>query len=142
MTAKDQLFRGLTLVHRTLFTTSKGRFGGHASGMPVVLLTTTGRTTGSPRQTMLTSPLLLGEKVMLVASYGGDDREPSWCQNLRKTPVVEITMEGETRSMRAHIADPAERAELWPQITSAHANYAGYQRKTDREIPVVVLEPV
>ena len=91
---------------------------------------------------MLTSPLVLGDKVMLVASYGGDDREPSWCQNLRRPPQVEITMEGKTRAMRAHIADAAERAELWPQITSAHANYAGYQRKTDREIPVVVLEPV
>jgi deazaflavin-dependent oxidoreductase (nitroreductase family) len=141
MTTKDQMFRGLTVVHRTLFTASKGRVGGHASGMPVVLLTTTGRTSGKPRQTMLTSPLVLGEKVMLVASYGGDDREPSWCQNLRKTPEVEISMEGSTRTMVAHVADAAERAELWPQITSAHANYAGYQRKTDREIPVVVLEP-
>jgi deazaflavin-dependent oxidoreductase (nitroreductase family) len=142
MTTKDQLFRGLTVVHRTLFTTSNGRIAGRASGMPVVLLTTTGRTSGKPRQTMLTSPLVLGEKVMLVASYGGDDREPSWCQNLRKTPDVEVTMSGSTRRMRSHIADAAERAELWPQITSAHANYAGYQRKTDREIPVVVLEPL
>jgi deazaflavin-dependent oxidoreductase (nitroreductase family) len=141
MTAKDQVFRGLTVVHRSIFNASKGRVGGKASGMPVVLLTTTGRTTGKPRQTMLTSPLVLGEKVMLVASYGGDDREPSWCQNLRKTPVVEITMSGATRTMNAHIANADERAELWPQITSAHANYAGYQRKTDREIPVVVLEP-
>jgi deazaflavin-dependent oxidoreductase (nitroreductase family) len=142
MTAKDQLFRGFTVVHRAIFTTSKGRVGGHASGMPVVLLTTTGRNSGKPRQTMLTAPLVIGAKVMLVASYGGDDREPSWCQNLRKTPEVEITMEGATRPMLAHIADPAERAALWPQITSEHANYAGYQRKTDREIPVVVLEPV
>jgi deazaflavin-dependent oxidoreductase (nitroreductase family) len=142
MTSKDTLFRGLAVVHRTIFTASSGRVGGHASGMPVVLLTTTGRTSGQPRQTMLTSPLVIGEKVMLVASYGGDDREPSWCQNLRKTPAVSITMEGVTRAMRAHVADADERAELWPQITSAHANYAGYQRKTDREIPVVVLEPV
>lgn len=142
MTTKDQLFRGLTVVHRTIFNASKGRVAGRASGMPVVLLTTTGRTSGKPRQTMLTSPLVLGEKVMLVASYGGDDREPSWCQNVRKTPEVEITMQGTTRTMRSHIADAGERAELWPQITSAHKNYAGYQRKTDREIPIVVLEPV
>jgi deazaflavin-dependent oxidoreductase (nitroreductase family) len=142
MTTKDQLFKGFTVVHRTIFTASSGRLGGKALGMPVVLLTTTGRKSGQPRQTMLTSPLVLGDNVMLVASYGGDDREPSWCQNLRETPAVEITMAGKTRAMRAHIADAAERAELWPQITSAHTNYAGYQRKTDREIPVVVLEPV
>jgi deazaflavin-dependent oxidoreductase (nitroreductase family) len=142
MMLKDQLSRSLTTVHRTVFTASRGRIAGRALGMPVVLLTTTGRTSGKPRQTMLTTPLVLGEKVTLVASNGGDDREPSWCQNLRKTPAVEVTMTGATRQMVAHLADADERAELWPQITAAHANYAGYQRKTDREIPVVVLEPV
>jgi deazaflavin-dependent oxidoreductase (nitroreductase family) len=142
MNAKDELSRGVTLVHRSIFTATKGRVGGRALGMPVVLLTTTGRSSGKPRPTMLTSPLVLGDRVMLVASNGGDDREPSWCRNIRKTPQVEITMEGSTRAMTAHVADEAERAELWPQITSAHANYAGYQRKTDREIPVVICEPV
>jgi deazaflavin-dependent oxidoreductase (nitroreductase family) len=142
MNVKDELSRSVTLMHRSLFNASKGRIGGRALGMPVLQLTTTGRTSGKPRPTMLTSPLVLGDKVMLVASNGGDDREPSWCQNLRKTPEVEVTMEGSTRRMRAHIADSDERAELWPQITSAHSNYAGYQRKTDREIPVVVCEPI
>lgn len=142
MTAKDRLVHTVTSVHRTVFSASKGRIGGSALGMPVVLMTTTGRSSGRPRQTMLTSPLVLGDTVMLVASYGGDDREPSWCQNLRKTPEVEITMTGSTRSMRARIADSQERAELWPQITSAHANYAGYQRRTDREIPIVICEPI
>jgi deazaflavin-dependent oxidoreductase (nitroreductase family) len=141
MTIKDQLSRSVTTIHRTVFTASNGRVGGRALGMPVVLLTTTGRTSGKPRQTMLTSPLVLGEKVTLVASNGGDDREPSWCQNLRKTPAVEITFEGATRRMVAHIAEGDERAELWRQITAAHANYAGYQRKTDRELAIVVLEP-
>jgi deazaflavin-dependent oxidoreductase (nitroreductase family) len=142
MTAKDRVAHGLAAIHRSVVTASNGRIGGHVSGMPVVLLTTTGRTSGKPRQTTLSTPLVIGDKVMLVASYGGDDREPSWCQNLRKTPEVEITVEGATRAMRARIADAEERAELWPQITSAHPNYAGYQRKTDREIPVVILEPV
>jgi deazaflavin-dependent oxidoreductase (nitroreductase family) len=141
MTIKDQLSRSVTTIHRTVFIASNGRVGGRALGMPVVLLTTTGRTSGKPRQTMLTSPLMLGEKVMLVASNGGDDREPSWCQNLRRTPAVELTIEGANRRMVAHIAEGDERAALWPQITAAHANYAGYQRKTDRELPVVVLEP-
>jgi deazaflavin-dependent oxidoreductase (nitroreductase family) len=142
MNVKDSVARGLTRFHRTLYRASNGKVAGRAMGMPVVLLTTTGRTTGKERHTTLTSPLVDGERVMLVASYGGDDREPSWCRNLRQTPEVEVTMEGSTQRMRAHVADAAERAELWPRITSAHANYAGYQRKTDREIPVVVLEPI
>jgi deazaflavin-dependent oxidoreductase (nitroreductase family) len=141
MTTKDNLFRALTTVHRALFDASKGRVGGRAAGMPVLVLTTTGRTTGKLRHAMLTSPLQVGDDVMLVASYGGDDREPAWCRNLRAQPAVEITMQGKKRAMRAHIADPTERADLWPKITSAHANYAGYQRKTDREIPVVILRP-
>jgi deazaflavin-dependent oxidoreductase (nitroreductase family) len=141
MSAKDQVSRAVTTFHRMVFTTSGGRVAGSALGMPVLVLTTTGRTSGKPRQTMLTSPLVVDDTVVLVASNGGDDREPSWCRNIRAHPEVDVTMSGRTRSMRAHVADPAERAELWPQITSAHANYAGYQRKTDREIPVVILEP-
>jgi deazaflavin-dependent oxidoreductase (nitroreductase family) len=109
--------------------------------MPVVILTTTGRSSGQPRETVLTTPLVLGDAVTLVASFGGDDREPSWCKNLRQNPAVTLTMHGQTSEMTAHVADAAERAELWPQITGAHANYAGYQTKTSREIPVVVLEP-
>jgi deazaflavin-dependent oxidoreductase (nitroreductase family) len=141
MAAKDHLSRAVTTFHRLVYTASGGRVAGRGLGMPVLVLTTTGRTSGKPRQTMLTTPLVIDDTVMLVASNGGDDREPSWCRNLRAHPDVEITMSGRTRSMRAHIAEPEERAELWPQIISAHSNYAGYQRKTDREIPVVVLEP-
>jgi deazaflavin-dependent oxidoreductase (nitroreductase family) len=141
MTVKDQLFRAVTGLHKGLYNVSGGKIGGRGMGMPVVILTTTGRTSGQPRETMLTTPLIIGDKVTLVASFGGDDREPSWCKNIRKTPAVQLAIEGQTRQMVAHVADADERAQLWPQITSAHTNYAGYQRKTDREIPVVVLEP-
>jgi deazaflavin-dependent oxidoreductase (nitroreductase family) len=141
MTAKDNLFRAFTSVHRALFDATNGRIGGRASGMPVVALTTTGRTTGKLRTTMLTSPLQHGDVVMLIASFGGDDREPAWCKNLRANPAVEITMLGQKRAMRAHVADTAERANLWPTITAAHPNYAGYQLKTSREIPIVILNP-
>jgi deazaflavin-dependent oxidoreductase (nitroreductase family) len=138
---KDQMFRAFTTFHRSVFKASGGRVAGKALGMPVLVLTTTGRTSGKPRQTMLTSPLQVGDTVVLVASFGGDDREPSWCRNLRKDPNVRIVMRGRDEARRARVADPAERAELWPKITAAHANYAGYQRKTSREIPVVLLEP-
>jgi deazaflavin-dependent oxidoreductase (nitroreductase family) len=141
MTLKDNAFRAVTSLHRTVFVATKGRVGGRGMGMPVIVLTTTGRTSGKERETMLTTPLILGDRIILVASYGGDEREPSWCKNVRANPKVTITMNGETRPMTARVADAEERADLWPRITSAHSNYAGYQRKTEREIPVVICEP-
>src|SRR5437762_442817 len=137
MTVKDTAFRAGTSLHRAIFAATKGRVLGRGLGMPVLILTTTGRTSGKQRDTMLTTPLVLGDTVVIVASYGGDDREPAWCRNLRENPAVQITMRGARRSMTARIAEGEERADLWTQLTAAHANYAGYQRKTDREIPVV-----
>jgi len=141
MNAKDSFARLATGLHRAIYQASRGKVGGTGLGMPVVVLTTTGRTSGKPRPTMLTVPYEWDDKITLVASNGGDTREPSWCLNLRANPEVEVTLRGETRKMRAHVADAAERANLWPKITAAHKNYAGYQRRTDREIPVVILEP-
>jgi deazaflavin-dependent oxidoreductase (nitroreductase family) len=141
MTLKDTLFRAGTTVHRGIFAATNGKVAGRGMGMPMLALTTTGRTTGKPRETMLSTPLVIGDTVILVASFGGDDREPSWCKNIRANPAVQIVLEGTKRAMTARVADASERADLWPKITSAHANYAGYQRKTDREIPVVILDP-
>jgi deazaflavin-dependent oxidoreductase (nitroreductase family) len=141
MTVKDSLFRSLTGVHRAVYSASKGKIGGRGKGMPMVILTTTGRSSGQPRETMLSTPLVEADTVILVASFGGDDREPNWCQNIRANGAIQLVLEGKKRPMVAHVADPDERARLWPKITAAHANYAGYQRKTDREIPVVVCEP-
>jgi deazaflavin-dependent oxidoreductase (nitroreductase family) len=142
VTVKDLAFRCLNFVHRGVIRLSGGRIGANAWGMPVVELTTTGRVSGQPRETLLTSPLVDGDTVMLVASFGGDDREPAWCRNIRANADIKLTMDGTTRKMHARVADPAERAELWPRIISAHPNYASYQRKTDREIPVVIATPV
>lgn len=76
-----------------------------------------------------------------VASRGGDDRHPTWYLNRRDDPDVGVTMGGSTRSMTAHTATPAEKAVLWPRIVACYKGYAGYQRRTDRDIPVVVLKP-
>jgi deazaflavin-dependent oxidoreductase (nitroreductase family) len=138
---KDLYFKGFTGFHRFVFVASKGLVAGKAMGMPVVLLTTTGRKTGKVRHSMLTSPLELAESFVLVASFGGDDRHPAWFLNLRANPKVQATMRGRARSMVARIATGDERTDLWNRLTAAHANYAGYQTKTDREIPVVVLDP-
>ena len=141
MVPKDVVARAITGFHRLLFDLSKGKVIGKASGMPVIKLTTIGRKSGEPRDTMLTTPLVEGDNVVLVASYGGDDRDPQWYSNLVANPDVEVTMSGSSKSMHARIAEGDERTRLWEALTANHTRYAGYQRKTSRQIPVVVLEP-
>ena len=135
------LFKVVNAVHRPLFRLTKGKVGGRGLGMPVLVLTTIGRKSGNERSAMLTSPLQIGESVVLVASRGGDDRNPDWYYNLQADPNVRVEMDGVTRPMTARVADAAEKAELWPRIVADHANYAGYQRRTERDIPVIVLDP-
>src|SRR3954447_21407289 len=139
---KDLVARGLNVLHKGILKASGGRVGDKGFGMPVVILTTTGRKSGKRRETMLTTPVHDDGRVVLVASYGGDDRHPAWFLNLRDNPDVELEMEGEKRPMRARVASADEKAELWPQVTSAYKGYAQYQTRTDRDIPLVILEPV
>ncbi len=111
--------------------------------MPVIELTTTGRRSGQPRTTMLTSPYQEGSTTVLVASRGGDDHHPAWYLNLKDHPEVTVSVGGRPpQRMRAETADPEDRARIWPLITADHSNYAGYQRKTKREIPLVLLRPI
>jgi deazaflavin-dependent oxidoreductase (nitroreductase family) len=137
----DFAIKVVTTLHKAVFRASNGKLLARGSGMPVLMLTTIGRKSGQPRETMLTSPLRDGDKVMLVASKGGDDRNPAWFLNLRDNPQVTVTMDGRTTPMTAHIADATEKVALWPRIVADHGHYGGYQAKTDRDIPVIVLEP-
>ena len=137
----DFALKAMNSFHRGLMKLTGGRVGWKAANMPVVELTTTGRKTGQPRTVLLTSPVQEGSTYVVVASRGGDDQHPAWYLNLRDNPDVEVTTRGKKRSMRAHIADAEERARLWPLVTADHKNYAGYQKKTDREIPLVLLKP-
>jgi deazaflavin-dependent oxidoreductase (nitroreductase family) len=139
---KDAIFRLSTGIHRALFTISNGRLLGTVLGMPVVTLVTTGRTSGKQRSTMLTAPVVDGERLVLVASFGGDDRHPAWYRNLQANPNVRVTFAGSTRTMVARVASDEEKAQLWPRIIAAAPVYAGYQQKTERHIPVVILDPV
>jgi deazaflavin-dependent oxidoreductase (nitroreductase family) len=138
----DSALKAMNRIHRILLGASGGRFGWRFSGMPVLELTTTGRKSGQLRATMLTSPYQEGSTMVVVASRGGDDTNPAWFLNLRDDPKVTVKL-GPTPavSMIAQIADADERARIWPIITGKHRNYAGYQRKTDREIPLVLLRP-
>jgi deazaflavin-dependent oxidoreductase (nitroreductase family) len=137
---RDLLIKAVTRAHETVYRVSGGRVANRGSGMPVLMLTTTGRRSGQKRTTMLTTPLQEDGRIVIVASKGGDDRHPDWFLNLRDDPNVEVTLDGETRPMTAHVTSPEEKARLWPRIVADHANYGGYQEKTERDIPVVVLE--
>ena len=127
--------------HRTLLAATGGRWPRRILGMQTLELHVVGRTSGQRRSTLLTAPICEEDRVVLVASKGGHSDDPQWYKNLVATPDVEITIDGETRAMRARTATGQERAELWDQITRRFRNYAGYQASTDREIPVVVCEP-
>ena len=138
----DLVLKTMNGVHRTILKLSGGRFGWEASNMPVLELTTTGRKSGQPRAVMLTSPLQEGSTVVIVASRGGDDQNPAWFLNLRDDPHVEVSLKGAPKQpMTARVATPEERARMWPKIVADHKNYGGYQKRTEREIPLVLLEP-
>jgi deazaflavin-dependent oxidoreductase (nitroreductase family) len=141
MNAKDVAARGITGFHRRLLRLTGGRVGGSLGGMPVVVLETVGRKSGAVRQTMLTAPVVDGETVVLVASYGGDDRHPAWYLNLTANPDVHVSLHGTRRAMRARTATAEEKAAYWPRIVKSYKGYAGYQKRTDRDIPVVLLTP-
>lgn len=132
----------MNAVHRCLLKVSFGKVGWTAGNMPVLELTTIGRKSGQPRSVMLTSPLQEGDNIVIVASRGGDPTHPAWFVNLRDNPQVQVAYKGApTKAMIATVASSEERARMWPIVTATYKNYAGYQTKTDREIPLVVLSP-
>jgi deazaflavin-dependent oxidoreductase (nitroreductase family) len=139
----DFVLKSMNGVHRAILKATGGHFGWQAGKMPVLELTTTGRKSGQPRSVMLTSPYQDGSTIVVVASRGGDDTHPAWFLNLRDKPEVEVAYKGAAKKpMRARVASPEERARLWPTIASEFKNYAQYQTKTTREIPLVLLEPL
>ncbi len=138
----DLVLKTMNTLHRTILKVSGGKLGWTAGKMPVLELTTTGRKSGQQRATMLTSPLQEGDTLVIVASRGGDDHHPSWYLNLRDNPEVTVTWKGgDPQTMTASIATDDERQRMWPIITEKSKNYAGYQKKTERQIPLVLLNP-
>ncbi|WP_050063669.1 nitroreductase family deazaflavin-dependent oxidoreductase [Rhodococcus sp. RD6.2] len=116
----------------------KWRVGSAAkNGLPICLLTTTGRKSGEPR----VSPLLFledGDRVILVASQGGQPKNPLWYLNLKANPTVTVQIRSRVRTLTANVADDAERSELWPKLVAMYPEFDDYQSWTDRKIPVVV----
>jgi deazaflavin-dependent oxidoreductase (nitroreductase family) len=127
-------------AHPAVIRLSRGKLGTKVGAAPVLLLTTTGRKSGKARTVPLCY-LAEGDDLVIVASYGGDDRAPQWFGNLQADPAVTVEIDGTTTPMTATVADADAKARLWPQVVAMYKGYAGYQKKTDRDIPLVLLTP-
>jgi F420H(2)-dependent quinone reductase len=136
----DLAWRTLTDGHVRLYRLTGGRLGGRVRGVDILLLDHVGRKSGKRR----TAPLLYiedGENVVIIASKGGSPKHPAWWVNLRSNPETTIQVGGERRRVRAREAEGDERERLWKRVVEVWPDYANYQRRTERRIPVVVLEP-
>ena len=139
---KDLQLKGMNLLHRTILKVSGGRWLNRPMGMQTVELHTIGRKSGQHRAVLLTAPIHDDQRTVVIASKGGDDRNPEWYLNLMANPETTAWWKGEKRSVRARDATDEERERLWPMMVECYPPYEGYQRRTDRQIPIVVLEPV
>jgi F420H(2)-dependent quinone reductase len=132
--------RWLSNSQVAIYRLTGGVLGGKLGRASVLLLTTRGRSSGKPR----TTPLIFcsdGSDVVLCASNAGDDSAPQWWQNLQKDPMATVQIMGKISTMRARQAGPEERARLWPRMVEAYPTYADYQKRTSREIAIVILSP-
>jgi deazaflavin-dependent oxidoreductase (nitroreductase family) len=129
-------------AHSSLYRATDGRVGGRFLGGPVLLLNTRGRKSGQRR----TTPLLYvmdGEDFVLIASNGGAQKHPAWYLNLKANPDATVEIEGrETHARAEEVTDPEEKARLWQKMIEMYSGYDGYQRKTNRQIPLLVLHPL
>ena len=138
----DLVFKSANTFHRVLTKLSFGHLGWNLASMPVISLTTTGRKSGQKRTVLLTSPVRVGDSMLIVASKGGDAHHPAWFLNLEANPEVEVEEKGGSPTkMIARILDGDEREEFWTKAVAGYDGYADYQKKTDREIPLVMLDP-
>jgi deazaflavin-dependent oxidoreductase (nitroreductase family) len=127
--------------HAIAYRATGGRIGHHFPGAPPsLLLDHVGAKSGTKRTTPL-AYIPDAANLVIVASKGGNPRHPAWFHNLRANPDVTIQVGSERRAVRARIANPEERKRLWPRVVSTYGGFAGYQKRTEREIPLVILEP-
>jgi deazaflavin-dependent oxidoreductase (nitroreductase family) len=134
------LIKGVSKIHLVVHRLSRGRFLGRVAGMPVLLLTTTGRRTGKARTTPLTF-FRDGADLVVVASNGGAERPPDWSLNLQQNPRAVVEIGTDELTVQARTASAEERERLWVVITATYSGYARYQKKTARQIPVLILTP-
>ena len=135
------VLRRLMGAHTLIYRLTNGMIGHRFPGAPpVLLLDHVGAKTGVKR----TTPLVYVEdhpNVVLVASKGGHPNHPAWYHNLRANPDTTVQIGTEHRAVRAQVATSEERERLWPKALATYSGYRGYQQRTEREIPLVMLEP-
>lgn len=137
---RDGTVRLLSRLHTALYRLTSGMIGRRLVDNDMLLLTTTGRRTGDAH----TVPLLYLEdddRYVVFASWGGRDRHPEWYLNLLADPHGVVQVRGRRRPVTSTIATAGEREGLWVRAESAYSGYADYQNRTDRKIPVVILDP-
>ena len=127
-------------LHVFIYKLSGGRIGGRIHGANVLLLTTMGWKTRKKR----TRPLLYlrdGNRLVIVAANGGREKDPAWWRNLKHNPIGEVHVGNEKETVYAQRASGSEKERLWALVTSMYPGYNEYQKRTKREIPIVVLIP-
>jgi deazaflavin-dependent oxidoreductase (nitroreductase family) len=129
--------KGHVLVYRATNGLVGHRFPGV---LPMLLVDHVGARSGKKRTSAL-GYIADGDHLVIVASKGGNPRNPAWFHNLRANPDTAVQVGSERRPVRARVATPEERARLWPKVVDAYRGYGAYQERTEREIPLVILEP-
>jgi deazaflavin-dependent oxidoreductase (nitroreductase family) len=138
----NAFMKALNGSHRILLAVTRGRVGWQFGPRTVLEVTTTGRKSGQPRTVLLTSPIARDGGYVLVASKGGYPDHPDWYKNMVTDPRVTVSVAGgAVRQMVARTASADERTAMWPEVVRAYRGYASYQRRTQREIPLVVVSP-
>ena len=135
------LFRSLLSIFVFLYQRTGGKIGGHVQGLRVLLLTTTGRKTGKTR----TTPLGYFEHdggYVIIASNAGFDTHPAWFHNLRSNPRVALQIQDKQLAAIAEPAAPELRKQLWAKLVELAPGYKAYEKRTTREIPLVILRPI
>jgi F420H(2)-dependent quinone reductase len=135
------LWRRVMGGHTFAYRATGGLIGHRFPGAPpTLLLDHVGAKSGTKRTTPLTYARD-GDAFVIVASKGGYPKNPAWFHNLRAHPDTTIQVGHSKRPVRARVANPEERKRLWPKVVETYGGYADYQRRTEREIPLVILEP-
>jgi F420H(2)-dependent quinone reductase len=134
------MLNALTRAQVKVYRRTGGRMANSIKGAPVLLLDHVGRKSGQAR----TSPVLYmkdGDDLVIVASRGGSEATPAWWLNLKANPQTTVTVGPDTRRVIARQASPEEKTQLWPRLVEIFPDFAAYQRRTSRDIPVIVLSP-